>query len=88
MTQTHSPDQIGSTGFQYTPTPEECSCPIHRDGQPVTAPLGLRFAERVQIESIPRHVAGAIYEAHHSYMDDVPRTDLVHHGLCYQDQLL
>ncbi|WP_430506422.1 hypothetical protein [Haloparvum sp. PAK95] len=48
----------------------------------------MRFAERVHIESIPRHVAGAIYEAHHSYMDDVPRTNLVHHGLCYQDQLL
>jgi len=88
VTETHSLDQIRSTGFQYTPTPEGCSCPIHRERQPVTAPLGLRFAERVHIESIPRHVAGAIYEAHHSYMDDVPRTNLVHHGLCYQDQLL
>jgi len=88
VTQTHSLDQIRSTGFQYTPTPDGCSCPIHREGQPVTAPLGLGFAERVHIESIPRHVAGAIYEAHHSYMDDIPRTNLVHHGLCYQDQLL
>jgi hypothetical protein len=48
----------------------------------------LRFAERVHIESIPRHVAGAIYEAHHSYMDDVPQTNLVHHRLSYQGQLM
>ena len=27
------------------------------------------------IHRTPRHVAGAIYDAHHSYMDDVPQTD-------------
>ena len=88
MTQTRPADQGRSTGFQYTRTPGSCTCPIHQDGQPVTAPLGLRFAERVQIESIPRHVAGAIYEAHHSYMDDVPQTNLAHHAVVYQDQIM
>lgn len=88
MTQTRPPGQGRSIGFQYTRTPGGCTCPIHRDGQPVTAPLGLRFAERVQIESIPRHVAGAIYEAHHSYMNDVPQTNLAHHAVIYQDQIM
>jgi len=36
----------------------------------------------------PRQVAGGIYEANHSYMDDVPLTNLVHHGLCYLGQLM
>ena len=78
----------GRTGFHFTRTAGGCDCPIHRDGEPITAPLGLKFAERVHIESIPRYVAGAIYEAHHSYIDDVPLTNLVHQGLCYQGQLM
>ena len=88
MTGVHHGDATGQTGFQFTRTSGRCDCPIHRDGDPVTAPLGLRFAERVHIEAIPQHVAGAIYEAHHSYMDDVPLTNLVHHGLSYQGQLM
>ncbi|ELY28655.1 hypothetical protein C498_10971 [Haloferax volcanii DS2] len=88
MTSVHHSDSTGQTGFQFTPASGGCDCPIHHDSNPVTAPLGLRFAERVQIEAIPQHVAGAIYEAHHSYMDDIPLTNLVHHGLSYQGQLM
>ena len=88
MTSVHHDDATGRTGFQFTRASGGCDCPIHRDSDPPTAPLGLRFAERVQIETIPRHVAGAIYEAHHSYMDSVPLTNLVHHGLSYQGQLM
>lgn len=88
MTSVHHGDATGRTGFQFTRASGGCDCPIHHDGEPVTAPLGLRFAERVQIEAIPQHVAGAIYEAHHSYMDSVPLTNLVHHGLSYQGHLV
>jgi hypothetical protein len=61
MTSVHHDDATGQTGFQFTRASGGCDCPIHRDGEPITAPLGLRFAERVQIETIPQHVAGAIY---------------------------
>jgi len=44
-----------------THTLDGCSCPIHRDRKPVTVSLGLRFAERVHIESIPRYVAVVEY---------------------------
>ena len=81
-------EPVEQAGFQYVRTLGGCQCPIHRDGEPVTAPLGLRFAERVHIESIPQRVTAAIYDTHHLYMDDVPRTNIVHHGLCYQDQLV
>lgn len=88
MTSVQYGETTGRTGFHFTRTAGGCDCPIHRDGEPITAPLGLQFAERVHIEAIPQYVAGAIYEAHHSYMDDVPLTNLVHHGLCYQGQLM
>ena len=73
----------GRTGFRFTRTAGGCDCPIHRDGEPITVPLGLSFAEDVHIESIPRYVTDAIYEAHHSYIDHGPLTNRVHQGLCY-----
>lgn len=63
-----------------------CSCPIHRgrDREPFTAPLGLPFADHVSARPIGRTRATAIYDAHHGYMSDVPRVNLVHHGIAYQ----
>ena len=75
MTQANPVEQAG---FQYVRTPGGCNCSIQRNGEPVTAPLSLRFAEQVHIEVIPQHTAAAIYDAYHSYMDDVPRTNIVY----------
>jgi hypothetical protein len=65
-----------------------CQCPIHADGEPFTAPLGLQFADHVTVEAIQRETAAAIYEAHHSYMDSLPSVNLVHHGIRFQDNLV
>lgn len=79
------------TTFQHrAASPDSCSCPIHagRDRPPFTAPLGLPFADHVTIRPIAGETAAAIYEAHHSYMSEIPAVNLCHHGLCYQDQLV
>jgi len=76
-----------STSFQHHGQ-DSCDCPIHQDRQPFTAPLGLPFAEDVSVDEIPADTAAAIYDAHHSYMADLPDVNLVHHGLYHQDELL
>lgn len=75
-------------GFHFTQLSGKCHCPIHRGGEPFTAPLGLRFADHVHVEPVDRHMAEAIYRAHHSYMSDIPRVNVTHHGLLYQNQLV
>jgi len=60
---------------------DDCKCPVHRDGNPPTYPLGFPFTEKLHIESIPRHIAADIYNSHHSYMPDTPTVNLKHHGL-------
>lgn len=80
-----------ATTFQYRPQPDgTCSCPIHQgcEREPFTAPLGLPFADHVTVEPIRAETAGAIYDAHHGYMDGVPAVNLEHHGLYYQGQLV
>jgi hypothetical protein len=78
-----------SERFQHRSTSGDCSCPIHNQpADPVTLPLGFAFADHVDVESIPRHVAGEIYAAHHSYMPDVPAVNLEHHAVLSQDQLV
>lgn len=69
---------------------EGCTCPIHagRSREPFTAPLGLRFADRVGVDTIGRERAAAVYAAHHGYMADVPSVNLEHHGLYYRGELL
>jgi hypothetical protein len=76
--------------FHQRDTGPDCDCPIHRDRDqpPVTVPLGSTFADQVGVESIPQHVAGDIYAAHHSYMPDIPTVNLAHHGLLFQGQLV
>jgi len=65
----------------------ECNCPVHRDGNPPTYPLGISFTDKLHIESIPKHVAASIYESHHSYMADTPTVNLTHHGIFIDDCL-
>ncbi|MHC3382228.1 hypothetical protein ACYJ11_21355, partial [Haloarcula sp. H-GB5] len=76
--------------FQHRPPADtgECSCPIHANGDPFTAPLGIRFADHVGVEPIDRETAAAVYEAHHSYMGSLPSVNLAHHGLYFQDSLV
>jgi len=64
-----------------------CNCPIHRGTNPPTYPLGVPFESKVSIETIPRHTAKRIYEAHHSYMPDTPSVNLTHHGILLDDFL-
>jgi len=73
--------------FQHQPA-AACSCPIHEDGQPSTAPLGIRFADHIDVEPIPRETAADVYEAHHSYMDSLPSVNLAHHGVYFQGALV
>lgn len=82
-----TPASDHTTGFQHRAQPD-CTCPIHENQRPFTAPLGLRFADAVTVEEIPAETAEAIYQAHHSYMPTLPDVNLVHHGLYHQDQLL
>ncbi|GCF15914.1 hypothetical protein Harman_38490 [Haloarcula mannanilytica] len=76
--------------FQHRPPTDgnQCSCPIHADSDPFTAPLGVRFADHVAVEPIDRETAAAVYEAHHSYMGSLPFVNLAHHGLYFQDSLV
>ncbi|NHN66134.1 hypothetical protein G9463_23305 [Haloarcula sp. JP-Z28] len=76
--------------FQHRPPADtgECSCPIHANGDPFTAPLGIRFADHVAVEPIDRETAAAVYEAHHSYMGSLPSVNLTHHGMYFQDSLV
>jgi hypothetical protein len=82
-----SETQISSTRFQYRRR-TTCDCPIHEDGEPFTAPLGYRFASDVAVQEIDRATAAAVYEAHHSYMQELPTVNLRHHGIYYQDRLV
>lgn len=85
---TESDQQVRA--FQHRPGTVDCDCPIHRDRDrdPFTAPLGKPFADHVDVEPIPPHVAESIYAAHHSYMPSLPRVNLAHHGLLFQDSLV
>lgn len=76
--------------FHHQGTESGCDCPIHhgREREPFTAPLGHPFAEQVHVEPVDRAVAAGIYEAHHSYMADLPDINLAHHGLYYQQALM
>jgi len=76
--------------FQHRPPTDtgECSCPIHADSDPFTAPLGVRFADHVVVEPIDRETASGVYEAHHTYMGSLPSVNLAHHGLYFQDSLV
>jgi len=73
--------------FQYQPA-ISCSCPIHAHEEPFTAPLGIRFADHVEVSPIARETAAAVYEAHHSYMDSLPSVNLAHHGVYFQGALV
>lgn len=44
----------GQSGFHFESSDDDCRCPIHRNGEPFTMPLGVRFADGVHVESIPR----------------------------------
>jgi hypothetical protein len=79
------PAQTASFQHRHRPT---CECPIHADGEPFTAPLGLRFADHVTVDPIPRETAAAIYDAHHSYMSSLPSVNLTHHGVRFQGNLV
>jgi len=69
---------------------EGCWCSIHRsqDGEPFTVPLGFSFASRVEARPITREQAASIYEAHHSYMSNIPKVNIQHHGIVFQGQLM
>ncbi len=73
--------------FQHQPA-ASCSCPIHEDVQPFTAPLGIRFADHIDIAPLARETAAAVYESHHSYMDSLPSVNLAHHGVYFQGALV
>lgn len=79
--------------FEHSPIAEDdsCNCPIHRnrDHGPFTAPLGMEFADQVEVSSIPRSTATEIYEAHHGYMDgDLHPANFDHHGVYFQGNLM
>lgn len=68
---------------------DNCSCPIHDDGEPSTLPLGIDFADRVTVEEIDESVAAEIYQSHHSYRPDVPGcTNICHHGIYHDGELM
>lgn len=67
---------------------DSCTCPIHQEKQPQILPLGVEFAERIGIEEIEADVAGAVYEAHHSYMPSIPKVNICHHGVFLDDHLV
>ncbi|MFC6977131.1 hypothetical protein ACFQL1_24195 [Halomicroarcula sp. GCM10025709] len=81
---THPPTK----SFQHRPSTISCDCPIHAGGDPFTAPLGVRFADHVDVAPIDRETAAAVYQAHHSYMDSLPSVNLAHHGLYFQESLV
>ena len=56
-----------------TDPPPTATGPIHQDGNPFTAPLGLPFADHVHVEPIPARTAEAIYTTHHSYIPDLAK---------------
>jgi hypothetical protein len=85
MAQSASHPQAQS--FQHQPA-ASCSCPIHEHGEPFTAPLGIRFADHVDVAPVPRETAASVYDAHHSYMDSLPSVNLVHHGVYFQGALV
>lgn len=67
----------------------DCDCPIHTDGDPMSLPLGIEFADRVSVAPIDKDTAGAIYQAHHSYRPSVPGcTNICHHGIYHDDELM
>ena len=68
-----------------------CQCPIHGyfADKPSTLPLGVPFADRVSIRSIPFDVAGEIYRSHHSYLPTERTSGApVHHGIYLDDSLV
>ena len=67
---------------------QSCACPVHRDGDPPTYPLGISFAEKLAIEGIPQHIARDIYAEHHSYRPETPNVNLTHHGVFLDGHLV
>jgi len=61
---------------------------IHENGQPFTAPLGIRFADLVDVVPIARETAASVYDAHHTYIDSLPSVNLAHHGIYVQGALI
>lgn len=52
-------------------------------------PLGVSFADRVSVESIPDHLANRIYERHHSYLGALHRVgNHATHGIRLDDDLV
>ena len=92
MSTTTQPDSDSPTHFHHRASNAagQCQCPIHRERVqgPFTAPLGLSFASQVSVQEISREEALEIYREHHSYKQDLPNTNIAHHGLYYQDNLL
>jgi len=58
-----------------------CTCPVHRNGTPETLPLGVSFADKVQVRHVKESIVKPIYEAHHTYMPTTPTVNKRHHGL-------
>lgn len=86
--ESESPDQTDFHHAKREGTAGECTCPIHRgkNGDPATAPFGMRFAQDLSVKRISRQRAGEIYRAHHAYMDDVPNRNLEHHAIEYRGE--
>lgn len=67
----------------------DCTCPVHRSGQPPTLPLGVSLSPRLSIHQIDNRTAKRIYDAHHSYVHDHTRDGIiVHHGVYVDDWLI
>ena len=82
MAQAESQQQL------YDPSSTECNCPIHINGDPATIPLGIEFGHRVTVDEIEHDVAAEIYASHHSYRPDTPETNIVHHGIYFDGDLV
>jgi hypothetical protein len=68
---------------------ESCSCPVHtgHGAGPASVPLGIRFADRVSIQTITDSEAEEIYQRHHGYVDTIPDMNITHHGIFFEGDL-
>ena len=67
----------------------DCSCPVCRGGRPPTLPLGVPFANRVNIREVPARTAAQVIQAHHSYVPELVRWSLTTaHGVFLDDHLV
>lgn len=81
-------DQQQRSLAQQYGTQSNCQCPVHRDGEPGTVPLGIQFSERLDVRPIDQADANEIYENHHSYMGETHSANLAHHGVYVDDKLV